>query len=252
MFNAQQLDFLRDALCLCEEPFGMFYTTEKPEGFGPPEDGGHGCIVRSIRAGRARQKPAWISREKSGCRGAAVYAGYVPPNDSIASFVSTGSAAMPGERYMPSPEAMWKFFDSLNPPEAPAEYCVFKPLSQFGKGEDAQVVVFFARGEALGGLCQLTFFATGDHEAVAFPFGSGCSNIISWPLHYAQKGIDKAIVGGADPSCRPYMAPDELSFAVPSATFVKMLQCAGESFLAGNTWKKARQKIARGNRQWNL
>lgn len=252
MFNAQQLDFLRDALCLSEEPLGLYYASEKPDGFGPPEDGGHGCIIRSIRAGRAKQKPAWISRQKPGCRGAAIYAGYAPPNDAIASFVSIGSAGRPGERYMPGPGAMWRFFDSLNPPKAPADYCAFKPLSQFGKGEEPLVAVFFARGEALGGLCQLAFFATGDHEAVAFPFGSGCSNIISWPLHYAQNGIDKAVVGGADPSCRPYMAPDELSFAAPAATFAKMLQCAEESFLAGNTWKKARQKIARGNRQWKL
>jgi len=50
------------------------------------------------------------------------------------------------------------------------------------------VVIFFARGEVIGGLNQLATFVTNDFEAVMSPFGAGCSNIVNWPLKYLQQG----------------------------------------------------------------
>ena len=145
---------------------------------------------------------------------------------------------------------MWRFFKELDTRPAPADYCAVKPLDQFSDEDEPLAVIFFARGELLGGLCQLACFSLDDHQAVTFPFGSGCANILSWPLHYARRGMDRAVVGGAAPSCRPYMETDELSFALPATSFVKMLDAAPHSFLTGNTWSAVRRKIEKSNNRW--
>jgi hypothetical protein len=49
---------------------------------------------------------------------------------------------------------------------------------------------------------------------VASPFGAGCTNIVAWPLFYKEQGIEKAVLGGFDPSARKFMKTDELTFTV--------------------------------------
>jgi len=66
------------------------------------------------------------------------------------------------------------------------------------------VVIFFARGEVIGGLNQLATFVTNDFEAVMSPFGAGCSNLVTWPLKYLEQGRLKAVLGGWDPSDRKF------------------------------------------------
>lgn len=247
MFAREELDYLLEALDI-EEPLGVFYSNRQPPGAGPLEGKKHNCMLKYARIARKKGQPGWVSREKPGCRGGAIYAGFAPPNEAVARFVSIGTDQAPGERYLPDTQSMWNFFKALEWQNAPAEFCVFKPLSQFAAEESPLVVIFFARGEQLTGLCQLAYYAFADHQAVAFPFGSGCANLLSWPLLYGRKGLNKAVVGGADPSCRPYMEIDELSFAVPPKAFQLMLEKAPGSFLAGQAWQKVRRKIAKSKK----
>jgi uncharacterized protein (DUF169 family) len=134
----------------------------------------------------------------------------------IEHYVTTGFEGTPihGERYLPSPESMRKFLDEVNPRKAPAKYCIFKPLSLFSGGEEPEFVVFFARPEVLCGLFTHTTFTTGEMDSVASPFGAGCTNIVAWPLFYKEQGIEKAVLGGFDPSARKFMKTDELTFTV--------------------------------------
>lgn len=250
MFDKEKLSWLLQSLGYGEEPLGLTYTETKPEGYGSDGTKAHDCLMKYVRLARVRRTPGWISRQHPGCRGGAIYAGFAEPSDAVARFVTTGFPGKEGERYMPDPSSMWRFFKDIDPRPAPGEYCVFKPLSQFSDEEEPLVVTFFARGEVLGGLCQLAFFALDDHHAVTFPFGSGCSNLLSWPLHYARLGEDRAVVGGADPSCRPYMETDELSFALPATSFAKMLDAAPRSFLSGGTWAAVRRKIEKSRARW--
>lgn len=246
----EQLNWFLDILGYGEMPMGIARSQERPDGPGPDGAKLHDCLLKYLRIARTRRSAAWVSRQRPACRGGAIYAGFSGPSDAVARYVTTGVNGQPGERYLPHPETMWKFFDELDVAPAPAEYCVFKPLDQFADGDVPQTVVFFARGEVLGGLCQLACFALDDIHAVAFPFGSGCANILSWPLHHAQRGTAKAVVGGADPSCRPYMATDELSFAVTLPVFQRLLEAAPASFLAGRAWATVRRKIAQSHARW--
>lgn len=254
----EKLTWLLQALGYQEEPLGVYYTDVKPElGHGPEAEPGkgHDCMLKYVRLARTKKVPGWVSKQKFGCFGGALYAGFMPPSDRIANFVTTGLPGVEGEHYMPNPESMWRFFKEIDVQSALANYCVFKPLSQFRGEEKPEVILFFARGELLTGLCQLACFSLNDHNAVVFPFGSGCANLLAWPLHYSRQAQlnaapDKAVLGGADPSCRPYLETDELSFAVSAQSFQTMLDAAPNSFLSGHTWATVQKKIRKSQKMW--
>ena len=254
MFDQKQLDWLLKTLGGLEEPLGVCYTDQQPTtGYGPRtgEDTKHDCLMKFIRLARTRHSSGWISKNQTGCPGSGVYAGFLlPPPDVVAQHVTTGLPGREGEHYLPEPASMYRFFTALNLSPPPADYCVFKPLSLFSEEEEILSVIFFVRGETLTGLVQLAYFSLDDHEAVVFPFGSGCASLLAWPFHYGKHGLDKAVVGGSDPSCRKYMGVDELSVAIPAATFRKMLAAAPESFLKGRTWTEVLKKIDKSRRVW--
>jgi uncharacterized protein (DUF169 family) len=261
-----------DILGLPEEPMGMFYAAVEPtDGFSPQNAvlpnvdmeargevdwaatfANFSCVIGVIWRARKLGKPAYFDQARFGCLGGAFYLGFLKPQlDYIAHYVSTGVPnVMEGECYLDSPAAVRQFFETVDPRPAPAQFCVFKPLSQFTPGETPEVVIFFARGEVMGGLNQLATFVTNDFEAVMSPFGAGCSNIVAWPLKYLERGQPKAVLGGWDPSDRRFLKPDEITFTVPWEMFVRMVTRYRESFLTKPTWAMVRKKIALSRKAW--
>jgi uncharacterized protein (DUF169 family) len=263
---------LLDALGLREEPIGVFYTNQEPEQGLSPKPGllptplmearqevewdllwsNFACVLGLVWRARKQGQPAYFDRERFGCLGGAFYLGFQKPQlDFITYYVSTGIPEVTeGERYLDSPQAVRRFFDTIDPRPAPARYCVFKPLSQFSGGETPEVVTFFARPEAMSGLHFLAGFVTNDFEAVAAPFGADCSYLVTWPLHYLAQGKLKAVLGGWDPSARKFLKPDELSFSVPWELFQQMARRWPESFLTTPTWAGVKKKIALSRKTW--
>lgn len=261
-------------LGLAEEPIGVYYADTKPENafgpkHGPPisrelEEQGQlnmqevfqnfSCVIGNIWLARRKRGTAYISAEEYGCPGGIFYCSMMKPNIRfIEHYVTTGFEGTPihGERYLPSPEAMRKFLDTVNPRKAPAKYCLFKPLSLFSENEVPEFVIFFARPEVLSGLFTHTTFTTGEADSVASPFGAGCTNIVSWPLYYQQQGIEKAVLGGFDPSARKYMKTDELTFTVPWSLYKKMLAALPESlFNVDGAWTTVRKKVNYSAKTW--
>lgn len=265
---------LLEHLGLSEEPFGVYYDNTKPENaFGPKpgptisrelEEQGKvdmqevmknfSCVMGNVWLARKKHRAAFISTEEYGCIGGVFYCSMMKPYlRFIENYVTTGFPGTPihGERYLPSPEAMRKFLAEVDPRKAPAKYCIFKPLSLFADGEDPEFVIFFARPEVLTGLFTHTSFTTGEVDSVASPFGAGCTNMISWPLYYKERGIEKAVLGGFDPSARKFMKTDELTFTVPWSLYEKMLAALPESmFNVDGAWKEVRKKVARSAKTW--
>jgi uncharacterized protein (DUF169 family) len=259
-------------LGLKEEPFGMFYTDRQPDkGFSPKpgtlptkemENKGEvnwgsvwenfSCVMGNIWRARRQGTAAYFDRDRFGCLGGAFYLGFSKPQlDFIAYYVSSGIPnQMEGEHYLESAEITRNFFQALDPRPAPARFCVFKPLSQFLPDEQPELVIFFARGEIMCGLNQLATFVTNDFEAVSSPFGAGCANIVTWPLHYLAQGRLKAVLGGWDPSDRKFLKPDELTFSIPFELFKRMVLRWPESFLKTPTWAIVKKKIERSRRIW--
>lgn len=263
---------LLEALGTLEEPLGIHYTdTPPPAGFSPKPRplptaaaeargevdfgavfAGYSCVMGYVWRARQKKTAAYFDGERQGCLGGAFYLGYLKPQlEVIAHYVSTGiPGVMAGERYLPTPGEVRRFFETVDPRPAPARYCVFKPLSQFAPGEVPEVVAFFARPEVLTGLHFLAAFVTGDFEVVAAPFGADCSYLVTWPLTYLARGRLRAVLGGFDPTARKYHRPDELSFAMPWELFRQMLERWPESFLTTPTWAGVKKKIALSRKVW--
>ncbi len=265
---------LLDHLGLKEEPFGVYYSDILPEKAygpkpGPPlsrelEDEGKvdmqevfksfSCVMGNIWLARKKHCAAYISPEEYGCPGGAYYCSMMKPNVRfIEYYVTTGFEGTPvhGERYLPSPDSMREFLGKVDPRKAPAKYCIFKPLSLFEENEEPEFIIFFTRPEVLSGLFTQTVFTTGNVDCVASPFGAGCTNIVSWPLYYKEKGEEKAVLGGFDPSARKFMKTDELTFTVPMSLYIKMLEKLPESmFNVEGAWPGVKKKVSRSAKTW--
>jgi uncharacterized protein (DUF169 family) len=261
-------------LGLKEEPFGVYYADTLPENAYGPKTGvpisreledNHeldmqevmkcfSCVMGNIWLARKKGGAAFISAEEYGCPGGVYYTSMMKPHlRFIEYYVSTGFEGTPleGERYMPNPDAMRNFMLEVNPRVAPGKYCIFKPLSQFKDGEEPEFVIFFARPEVLSGLHTQATFTTGDMNCVVSPFGAGCTSMISWPLYYKERGEDKAVLGGFDPSARKFMKTDELTFTVSLGFYEKMLAALPESMFTHETdWKGVRKKVERSVKAW--
>ena len=256
-----------------EEPMGMFYTDRRPaEGFAPKPGrlptveeearrevdfaalaGNFSCVIGMIWLARKKRSVAWFDRERFGCLGGAFFLGFMQQQLELnIHYVSTGiPGVLEGERYLASPAVTRKFYTGIDPRPAPKSFCVFKPLSQFAEGEAPELVTFFGRPEVISGLHQLATFVTDDFHAVQSPFGSGCANMVTWPLKYLEEGRLNAVLGGWDPSDRPFMKTDELTFTVPVSMYRMMLDRWRESFLTASGWKSVVKKIDRSRKAWN-
>ena len=261
-----------DILGLKEIPLGVFYTDEEPaEGFSPkPAElptrdkeqkneidwqglfGQFSCVMGNIWLARKKNSTAYFSAERFGCPGGAFWLGFMKPQtETIINYVSSGIPNWTdGEHYCESPDELRRIFEYVDPRPAPAKFCVVKPVSQYTEQEEPELVAFFVRPETLSGLHQLAAFVTNDPEIVASPWSAACGSIAVWPLHYLSKGVNKAVVGGWDPSARKFFKTDELSFTVPYKMFEDMLNRFDESFLTTKTWETVQKKIERSKKAW--
>ncbi len=265
-------DFL-NTLGMNEEPMGMFFTDAKPaKGYSPahcdlptrekekkdevnwPEVFERfSCVIGKIWLARKKKTEAFFSSSQFRCPGAAFWLGFnKPQTETIISYVSSGIPdGMEGEHYCDSPDNLRKIFEYVDPVPAAKEFCVFKPLSQFSKDETPLLISFFSRPESLNGLHQLAAFVTNDPEVVASPWSAACGSLVVWPLHYLNKGQNKAVIGGWDPSARKFFKPDELSFTIPFEMFARMMDRYKDSFLATKTWQNVHKKINKSKKAWN-
>lgn len=254
-----------------EEPIGLYYTDEKPDGPGPKEApplsaeaekrgeldfkaifGTFSCLMGRILNARKKKTSTWLAADAYGCAGASFYGGFNKPVlEMVVHYISTGIPGhLEGELFMPSPEKSREFFAKIDPVPAPKKYCAFKPLSLFTDGEEPLIVIFFARGELLSGLCSLVTFTTGEPDTIIAPFGAGCTNISAWPLRFLADGMEKAVIGGTDIACRSLYKMDELSLAVSLDLYRKMLKAVPDSFLKTEAWLKVKKRVQKSNENW--
>jgi uncharacterized protein (DUF169 family) len=199
------------------------------------------CALVEVRNGRSFS----FNADSIGCFGGRRYLGFVERlRPDFEYFLSCGiPGRMEGERYKKSPELVREIMKSWPSFKAPSPFVVFKRWDNLSKEDDPEVVILFSQPDVLAGLFTLANFDDSQPEGVITPMGSGCSSIVSYPYLEKDSPHPRAIIGMFDPSARPYVPKDTLSFSVPMKRFVTMIGNMEESFLITDTWKRLQKRI---------
>lgn len=262
---------IAEAISLTYQPVALIWSDQKPEKAVQFQERKWGCIMW-LAASAAKGKTAVCDRKTFGCFGGGVgigfgdqYENFPGGKDCFCHFLSFGNdqwehgqqAAervkpflrkqaydnfMHGERYLKTPQQVHKFIEDLPITDIPAEYVVFKPLSEVNSAQESpQVVVFFADPDQLSALVVLANYARQDNQNVIIPYAAGCQTIGIYPYQEAQAKKQRAVVGLTDLSARVYirkqLGDHLMTLAVPLAMFEEMEANVDGSFLRRSTWQ---------------
>ena len=112
------------------------------------------------------------------------------------------------------------------------------------KNDIKQVKVFYATPDMLSGLCGWAFYDNNAPDAVVSQFGSGCSTVVSMTIAENARQGYRCFIGLFDPSVRPYIGKNELSFTIPLCRFMTMLETMKDCFLFdSHAWNKIKARL---------
>jgi uncharacterized protein (DUF169 family) len=262
---------IANAIALKYQPVALIWSDEKPDKAVQFQEGKWGCIMW-LAASAAKGKTAACDRKTFGCFGGGVgmgfgdqYVNFPGGKECFCHFLSAGNQQLErgrqaaakvkpflrnaayenfvhGERYIKTPQQVHQFIEALPITDIPAEYVIFKPLSDVDPDQEKpQVVVFFADPDQLSALVVLANYNRNDNQNVIMPYAAGCQNIGIYPYQEAKSQKQRAVVGLTDLSARLYirrqLQDNLMTFAVPRAMFAEMELNVEGSFLQRPTWQ---------------
>ena len=189
----------------------LFRYTDEP--LRPAAKAG-GCFFKALAEARDG-RPVGLNASNIGCGGGKFYTGFSPMPEFVPQFVSLK------ERYKQTPEMVLEFIAALDLRPAP---------------------------DVLAGLVTWAGFDNDAPDAVAAPFGSGCSTVVSQAVRENRNGGHRCFLGLFHPSVRPWVGADELCFVIPMSRFAGMCGTMRASCLFGtHAWDKVRERINKMN-----
>jgi uncharacterized protein (DUF169 family) len=204
---------------------------------------GRSCIICELARIRNGES-FFFDDETVRCGGGKRYLGFTNKlRPGFEYFLSCGNEEIKGERYKRSPAIVQDIINDHKPLPITGKNIVFKRWDKLTASDNPDVVIFFARPDVLSGLFTLANFDQSDPNRAFTPFGAGCGSIVYYPYMESKSEKSRAVIGMFDPSARPCVPEDVLSFAVPISKFRAMIGCMEESFLITNTWKKILKRI---------
>jgi len=227
-----------------ELPITFYYTNEEGRAKTAAPKSVPRCVIGALVEVR-RGNPLCFDVNSIGCPGGKKYLGFtegiMPDFEYFLSYGIPGK--LEGERYCKSPELVKEMMKQMPEIKAPARFIVFKRWDNLDSKDEPEVVTFFAEPDVLSGLFTLARFDEVERSVVAAPFGSGCSTIVLYPYLEKTSNHPKAVIGMFDPSARPYVPQNAVTFSVPMKKFTTMIDNMEESFLITNTWRNIQKRI---------
>ena len=205
-------------------PLIGFYDAPDSKSFEPiVTPGKRGCVFDSFKDWE-KGKTLLITKDNYGCGGAgrSLCGIDTREREDFISFL------VDGEGLKASHELMEKWIDSRRLKKSVHPYILIGPLKP-DQYEYIRSVIFFVNPD------QLAILAIGaqynsspsDPPPVIAPFGSGCSQLIS----FDNLNIPQAAIGTTDIAMRNFIPPDILSFAVTKPMFKQLCELDEKSFL---------------------
>jgi uncharacterized protein (DUF169 family) len=226
-----------------ELPIAFYYSTGNGGAEWAKKPLGRSCLIAElakVRSGRSLV----FNEETVSCGGGKRHLGFAQTiRPGFEYFLSCGNDHMEGERYKQTPEIVIETQKNL--PHLPVEgkNIVFKRWDKLEETDEPEVVIFFATPDVLSGLFTLANFDQTDPNGVFTPFGSGCGSIVFYPYLESKTERQRAVIGMFDPSARPCVPANVLSFAIPMKRLEKIIGYMEESFLITHTWDKVKKRI---------
>ncbi len=237
------LDLWKKHFGKAELPVIFYYTDDDGGAEWAEKREGHSCIIcdlAKVRNGRSLV----FNAERVKCGGARRNLGYTDKmRPGFEYFLSCGNDRMEGERYLRTPELVKDFLKYQETIPGAGRNIVFKRWDKMAENDIPDVVIFFATPDVLSGLFTLANFDQSEPNGTFTPFAAGCGSIVYYPYMESQSDRQRAVIGMFDPSARPCVPANVLTFAVPYSRFEKMVSYMEESFLITGTCDTIKKRI---------
>ena len=239
----QFLDLWKKYFGSAELPVTFYYSDGDGGAEKAEKPAGRSCLICELAKVR-NGKSLYFNEDNLKCQGAKRYLGYSEKmRPGFEYFLSCGNENMEGERYIRTPEMVKVFMKNQKTLPVNGKNIIFKRWDKLNDSDNPVAVIFFARPDVLSGLFTLANFDQTDPNTTITPFGAGCGSIIHYPYLESLSDTPRAIIGMFDPSARPCVQDDVLTFAVPMKRFEKMTGYMEETFLITDTWTTVRKRI---------
>ena len=196
-----------------------------------------GCFFKGLQVAREGRAVS-LSVDVIGCGGGKLDTGFSDMPERVPGFVSLK------EKYKKTPDMVLDYVQGLGMKQVEKPYLNFIRIDKAESFEGTEGVMFYATPDMLSGLCGWAFYDTNEPDAVVSQFGSGCSTVVSMAtVENAKKGY-RCFIGLFDPSVRPWVGKNELSFTIPFSRFVTMMETMKDCFLFdSHAWEKVKARL---------
>lgn len=194
------------------------------------------CMVGAIRK-VCNGEPLTLSADNVLCGGGRLYTAFAPMQDRIPTFVSET------ERYKQTPEQVRQYITELDIRLTEKPYLNFVRMDHLADLDDMEGILFFATPDILSGLCSWAFYDNDADDAVSVRLASGCCSIVTFAVNENRKNGRSCFVGMLDPSARPLVPANELTFVIPINRFREMAQTMEDSALFRKAYSIVRKRV---------
>ena len=196
-----------------------------------------GCFFKGLQEAREGNGVS-LSAEVIGCGGGKLYTGFADMPEYVPNFVSLK------EKYKLTPEMVADYIDGLELKKTSKRYLNFQRIDKMESLEWVEGVLFYANPDMLSGLCGWAFYDNNHNDAVVARFGSGCSTVVSMTVAENARQGHQCFIGMLDPSVRPWVGENELSFTIPMSRFTEMMKTMRQCFLFdAPAWQRLKTRM---------
>lgn len=196
-----------------------------------------GCFFKGLQEAREGNSVS-LSAEVIGCGGGKLYTGFADMPEYVPNFVSLK------EKYKLTPEMVADYIDGLELKKTSKRYLNFQRIDKMESLEWVEGVLFYANPDMLSGLCGWAFYDNNHNDAVVARFGSGCSTVVSMTVAENARQGHQCFIGMLDPSVRPWVGENELSFTIPMSRFTEMMKTMRQCFLFdAPAWQRLKARM---------
>lgn len=182
------------------------------------------CMIGAIR--RVCEEGALtLCADNVLCGGGSLYTAFAPMQERIPGFVSEV------EHYKQTPEQVREYIRRLD------IRLTEKPFLNFVRMDR------LATPDILSGLCAWAFYDNDADDAVSTRFASGCCSIVTFAVGENRRQGRSCFIGLLDPSARPLVPADELSFVIPMHRFREMERTMEHSALFRKACSAVKRRI---------